>query len=138
MSHNAKEMSTDMAAVVSSGPSLSKEMNPDKNPLNPLNTSRTKVIYKEKHYQCTKAELNKTRNTVVRNYSCQMIKRLDVGGEWVVGADNKTPKKRGNNDYKTFQGLLKGYFMAKDSWFEILKIHTCFECQPKSHLVLKD
>jgi hypothetical protein len=61
--------------------------------LNPLNTIRTKFIYEEKHYQCTKAELNKTGNTVVRNYSCQMIKRRDVGGEWVVGADNKTPKK---------------------------------------------
>jgi hypothetical protein len=86
-------MSTDTAAIMSSGPSLSKKTNPNKNPLNPLNTIRTKVIYKGKHYRCTKADLNKTRKKVVRNYSCQMIKRRNVGGEWVVGANNKTPKK---------------------------------------------
>jgi hypothetical protein len=147
-------MLTDMAAVESSctslskkktpndiatsGPSLTKETNPSKNPLNPLNTIRTKIIYEGKHYQCTKAELNKTRNMVIRNYSCQMIKRCNVGGEWVVGTANKTPKTRGNTDYETCKGLLKGYFKAKDSWFEILKNHTCFECQPKSHSVLID
>jgi hypothetical protein len=55
--------------VASSGLSLTKVMNPDKNLLNPLNTIRMKIKYKGKHYQCTKAELNKTRNVVVRNYN---------------------------------------------------------------------
>jgi hypothetical protein len=36
--------------VASSGPSLTKVTNPDKNPLNPLNTIRTINIYEEKHY----------------------------------------------------------------------------------------
>jgi hypothetical protein len=55
--------------INSSGLSLTKVTNPDKNPLNPLNTIRMKIICKGKHYRCTKAELNKSRNTVARNYN---------------------------------------------------------------------
>ncbi len=86
-----------MAAIGSTGTSHTKKSNPDEDPLNII---RTKIIYKGKHYECNKAELIKAGNMVTRNYTCQMFKRREVGGEWVVGAANKTPKTKGNNTMK--------------------------------------
>ena len=103
-----------MAAITSTVTSHTKKTNPDEDPLNRI---RTKPIYEGKHYQCNKTELNKAGTMVTRNYTCQMIKRCEVGGKWVVGAANKTPKTKGNNDYETCHGSLKGYFTAKDRWF---------------------
>jgi hypothetical protein len=68
-----------------------------------------------------------------------MIKGRNVGAKWIVGAAYRTPTTTGNHNYETCKGSLKGYFKKnKESWFEILNNHTCFDCNPKSHLQLID
>jgi hypothetical protein len=92
----------------------------DKDPTNPLNTIRKKIEHVGKPYRCTKAKINKAKNKVVRNYSCQMIKGRNVGAKWIVGAANRTPTTKGNHNYEICKGSLKGCFKKiKESWFEI-------------------
>ena len=113
-----------------------KGLTRDKDPSNPLNTIRKKIEHEGKPYRCTKATLNKKKNKVVRNYSCQMIKGRNVGATWIVGAANRIPTDAA---YDTCKGSLKGYFKRNESWFEILNSHTCFvDCNPKTHSDLTD